>query len=491
MKNYFLLIFILILIPVFEENNNDPDFWLKEAQNSADNNNYEEALICHKKSIALAPDDGFYYARLGQFYLLYLKDSNNAIVNYKLAIGKGFNNSWMYYQMADAYESLGNKEEAKKNIEIALYSAKNKLKSIKTIDDDINYYQKELFASYGRLIKYYNDIDDYDNALKVINEGLSIKQDSDKWIFVYQTCRTYYWLGYIAFGSQRWDDALFYFDKIIKLRGNNKAVNDKYTDLEITIDLVKKRKDLGQIRPQYTHKILVFNINETDVDMKNLEGNDVKIKSKLTEQQKKYSRISSNAFRSYIEALSGGKISVSFNTIDVNNPMKKLILDSSSDYENEDDAVTRYLDINYLGTDLSRFFYDNANYYDTYFFIWSSQDYNIANAGMEFYPVNQKGDTIKRGFIQIPGERFLYNGPYLLLHEFFHVVENIADIFPRHGMRDENRSNFPDWKGSEELDYYYWHFQNTIPQKMADMEKETGLKGYENFSFLNRYKLKK
>jgi len=60
--------------------------------------------------------------------------------------------------------------------------------------------------------------------------------------------------------------------------------------------------------------------------------------------------------------------------------------------------------------------------------------------------------------------------PIVVMHEFFHVIEAKLKITP-HGYYPSNRSKFPDWKGTEQLDYYRWQFAANFPSLL-------GAKGY-------------
>jgi hypothetical protein len=61
-----------------------------------------------------------------------------------------------------------------------------------------------------------------------------------------------------------------------------------------------------------------------------------------------------------------------------------------------------------------------------------------------------------------------------LLHEFFHTIENLTGISPAHGFRSPEQ--FPEWKGTTELDYYRRHFETTLSRF-----------GFDKLNFINRY----
>jgi hypothetical protein len=55
------------------------------------------------------------------------------------------------------------------------------------------------------------------------------------------------------------------------------------------------------------------------------------------------------------------------------------------------------------------------------------------------------------------------------LHEFFHAFEMKLNI-PNHGFWNENREKyFPAWKGTDEFDYYRWHFAGTFKKAGYDI----------------------
>ncbi len=64
----------------------------------------------------------------------------------------------------------------------------------------------------------------------------------------------------------------------------------------------------------------------------------------------------------------------------------------------------------------------------------------------------------------------------LLLHEFFHTCEPLANIHVSHGFLDVNRIYFPEWTGKGKSDYYTWHFKTTFSKL-----------GWKNVSYRRRY----
>ncbi|HMV80536.1 MAG TPA: hypothetical protein PK453_21225 [Leptospiraceae bacterium] len=70
-----------------------------------------------------------------------------------------------------------------------------------------------------------------------------------------------------------------------------------------------------------------------------------------------------------------------------------------------------------------------------------------------------------RGFVQHSASWVDSSAYQVLYHEFFHSIEDIAGITPKHGFFPENRKHFPGWKGRDEYDYFKWHFETGLRKK--------------------------
>ncbi|HNL00181.1 MAG TPA: hypothetical protein PKK45_14325 [Leptospiraceae bacterium] len=100
------------------------------------------------------------------------------------------------------------------------------------------------------------------------------------------------------------------------------------------------------------------------------------------------------------------------------------------------------------------------------------------NIGVQFYHYDPGLDYMNCG--ACPGPNGIGFYPHVYMHEFFHVVESRFGIQPVHGFTMPQK--FPAWKGSDEVDYYWWQIGQNIPSL-----KKPGRRGnWSDFSFRER-----
>ncbi len=274
------------------------------------------------------------------------------------------------------------------------------------------------------------------------------------WILL-QTAGAYLWAGHFYFGQGEWKRGEIFFQKAADAAEEGNFPHKKYAFFAAAC---RARRSMGRIKPDYIHKIQIVFVKKTDVHL--VDGKKIHIQGKVTERQKKLALIGVRSMKSLWETMSCGKLSAEIRVFEFNGTIKKLRVEETGAASKK----RRWrLEEASLCADLEPLLTKTVGDTDTYCFIWSSREFNIANAGSWTYFL-AKGRKVHRGFVQIPSERLLVNAPFLFVHEFFHVLENTAGIRPRHGFSEKNRRLFPGYKGSHELEYYQWHFRNTFPR---------------------------
>jgi tetratricopeptide (TPR) repeat protein len=239
--------------------------------------------------------------------------------------------------------------------------------------------------------------------------------------------------GHVAFAGGSYDEATAHYGEAIRL-------GSTWDWLPELITTAKHRKELGEIKPVAVHKACLIYVTELYEDGKKSTNKGV------TENEKKKWRMYAELMNKIVESFSEGQWSMTFD---------------------EKDAVSSYksdTDLNPANPDhlnLEEFFFENANTYDGYMTI--AHTISPARGLARQYPhVHGVLYGPHRGMLAVNAGT---HGFDVLFHEFFHTVEWVSGGIggPAHGFRDEFRHHFPEWKGSNEFDYYRWHFQTTLP----------------------------
>ena len=109
--------------------------------------------------------------------------------------------------------------------------------------------------------------------------------------------------------------------------------------------------------------------------------------------------------------------------------------------------------------------------YDTFFVYFDGTPYKAPRPSASvLYSENFRnlfGTRRQLGFITIPLLSY-HASEGVYVHEYFHLLENLYSISPRHGFspdhhyQDNKRQYFPDWKGSGQFPYYRYQFRTII-----------------------------
>ncbi|HQE59587.1 MAG TPA: transglutaminase domain-containing protein, partial [Spirochaetota bacterium] len=241
--------------------------------------------------------------------------------------------------------------------------------------------------------------------------------------------------------------------------------------------VIKAGEKNKSVKPLYVHRMKIIIIPETDAKD---EGNTVHIKSSVTDEDVFMTNLSAKFVKRFIEASTGGKLGMD---IVVDKPSIKLTrIKDNSDIDTEN-RKNRTPDLDYFVSQNEDYFIKAVNDFDTFVLIWSAKEFNVANGGQRRYNFSSADISVMRGYNQITAERISYNGPDLLLHEFFHTIEKLGRVPVQHGYYKENRRNYPEWKGVNGNDYYFWQLSENIPKILRDKFSED----YSSFSFIKKY----
>lgn len=154
-----------------------------------------------------------------------------------------------------------------------------------------------------------------------------------------------YNLGHLAFAELRHQDALGHFslvEEYIEIHPDQRLIFDHhYRDFSM-IEIVRRHWDLGRFSPATRHKILVMYISRTDASY---EGNP--IRETLTTEMKKQAELAQEVCKRYVEAMSGGELTLSFARMDCVSTVTGLKSFQSMDH-GIDPIVTFHADLESL-----------------------------------------------------------------------------------------------------------------------------------------------
>ena len=243
------------------------------------------------------------------------------------------------------------------------------------------------------------------------------------------------WRGHAAFSEGRYDDAISEYQANI----DGGADWAWYPEM---IETVRKKKELGEITPADTQRIIAIFMTEV------VEYTDsgIFISDDVTPEKKAEWVIVFGVMQKTIEAWSNGNFTLDFDTISSSYHIEK--------HEGLSPNPARY-------NNLENWHFKNMKYYDSFATLSKVISPARGLAAQQAY-LHYEIYGPDRGMFAVNG---LNHGFPTLLHEFFHSIEWVSGVVHgvTHGYRDEYRDSFPDWTGETEYDYYRWHFETTIP----------------------------
>ena len=333
--------------------------------------------------------------------------------------------------------------------------------------------------------------DDFPAMLAAAEEAYTLAPDHLKTRFARKVALAAWWQGHHEFGKANWQQAVDLFGRISELASQYphiaKSWGPNLLDSDTHLQLARRMLAQPRRQPEYTHRFLLVFLHEVSVDQPGLHNNRVTGTTVLNEQQKSRANRAFSALRGYLESLSQGRLSSTFTTLEYPGTVRTLRIrpDGTS-------GEIREPDLNSATPSLWPFLRDRYQQVDTIVYIWGGGGDKLAQyatgGSLPHVLIPWTVSSPLRGFIQIPGHRLINSyAPLLVMHEFFHTVESMSGIKPNHGYKPASRDQFPDWKGTSQLDYYRWHFDNTIPQRFNTKTDFKPERGWANLNFPLRH----
>ncbi|MBN2651180.1 MAG: hypothetical protein JXR63_02270 [Spirochaetales bacterium] len=458
-KKIFVVLIFLLNWAIFA----DSKEFLSLADGYNKSKDFENALKYYLLA-ADSSDDGFYSARLGQFYYFSLKDYQKAVEAFAVGYEKGFRRrGWLYVQCGNSYKFLGNRDKALYWFELGIANISETSRTELSQNREL----LSLYANYCGALTYFRDFLAADEVGKA---GLAIFSETDDYGFLNSYVRNLHWLSMEFFTGEKWGLAVETIKMAMELSVRNPDLKKRfYSEYELLSRVYINRARLGEITPIQRYRMDILIISETDaVD----EAGKKVISSKVLDVEKEMTALSAGFVKRFIESGTNGQVTIDYKIEEVDFVLKKVA--PSGKYW--------IPDLDFLLAENQAFFASSIASVDSYVLIWSAKEFNQANGGQRRFILPESGISVIRGYAHVTSERMNINGPDLLLHEFFHTVEKIFSISPLHGYYEENRSAFPDWKGLNGNDYYFWHFQESIPAYLKKKGRD-----YRDFNFISRY----
>lgn len=447
----FLSMFLVFFFQTnLKADNKEAKKYHREAERYIKKKEIKNAVIMMGNAIKSDPTNGYYDFYTGYIYLYKTENKKKALEYLESAESKGYTSPLLYRRKGMCYFHLKQFHRAIEVIEKSITLNMEKLEEAEKKNDrsEIKALNKEIANSYVWLTKLYDALNmplEYHKAAL-----LGYKHNpNDHWLPGLVN-NSWLPLGHYYFAEKK-------YDKAAEAYKNAEKNGAKWSWLSDVINIVKRLKRFPKPNPIYVHKIALLYVKENIMIRK--PGHHV-ISDDISEHQIKKARQSQKIMKQIVELFSEGKFTVEFE--------EKVGVLTFNEF-----SLLRRTHPDHLN--LGRYFYENMNNIDTFVTMsnTNSPNYGIGNfGGSRQYPyINGVSYGPPRGMLLLSGG----SGFSTLLHEFFHTLENLANISPSHGFRQPNR--FPDWKGKTELDYYEWHFKTTLKNH-----------GWKNLNFKDRYR---
>ena len=329
--------------------------------------------------------------------------------------------------------------------------------------------------------------------------------------------RTYTsWLMYVsvfqgqtAIYANDHERALMYFNTALEMKKDldpdEKSANGELYTIRRYIDLIKEHARYSGIKPQYIHRVQALYIKHTDLkDVVDANGKPVVSKGDIADELIEGSVRYQNMLKFYIETLTKGRVSLSFDRRIVDTTLTRAYIHVP------DKKTTKFRpDFNSTTESLGPILFEGRNRYDTTIYYFNNDNFTVMIYAMGvpniYIPYTWYGPA--RGSVGLMlGAKTLPKNPtytsnfthiWIIFHEFFHVIERMSGgIQPQHAYLSENmaraRQNYPDWIPdmnpvwtATEYSWYRYHLHNTVPERMEKKAAETGLHPpFRNFSFV-------
>lgn len=327
-----------------------------------------------------------------------------------------------------------------------------------------------------------------------------------RWRYMYLAV----YMGQQALFSGNHDKALELFTTAFELKkAMSKNEDVEFVTIKRFIELTEDHKKLSPINPDYVYKIKVLYIMNTD--LKNSfdnNNNPAILKGTIPKNLMGNNKRNHEMLRIYVETLSKGRLSLSFDTEKINATLTRV-----TPHGQAGENTVFQPDFDSVQPSLTPLFYKGRNTYDStllywysgklYFWPWTSW----GEGGVPIVPYTWRSSAMRSNILFGSGEEapqwnYISNiaHHFVWLHEFFHITEYMSgNIAPQHAHLPEEfpkaRVNSPAWVPdmnkswtATEYSWYKYHYLNTLPKRTEELAGQTGLSpAWRYFSYVNRF----
>lgn len=234
-----------------------------------------------------------------------------------------------------------------------------------------------------------------------------------------------------------------------------KGFNQLTYDIPI-LDVVGARSRLVMVPNPIVHRCLVLYVKKTSLSRNPAATNS------LTSEMIRRADISQGSFTRYVELLSEGRLTLHFER-HLLDALLTAVATATNTYDGDLLAIHK-AEISSIRP-FPEALLARMDRFDSLLIYWDATGLTGRPTGGVWPVPIGGGRQVLRGYMQFPGN---YEWPGTLLHEFFHTLEDLYGISPRHGFNDGTRKRFPGWEGVGQFDYYRWHFKTTLIPKGFD-----------------------
>ena len=445
--SFFLFLFIYFLsfsLPA-EKVSEKASIFYKNSLNYEKKGQIDRAISEAIKAESLDPSYWRYSWHLGELYLYHKKDGEKCLKAYTDAIQKGYDQPISYHKQAHCYYEMQSYAESIDHFLLSIEKNKIRLKNSEAEKNikDADHARYQIGDSYSWLAHLYIKKERFLSSYEAAKETEKYDPDKRNLSVMLHDGISRVLYNAISYGNlERALELCKEEEKIVSRYGREP---DPRIPRKTLCTLIEKRIRLGKIQPVYTHKITVFYFRhlETKYSWKNKI---ITINRKMTEAEQRTSIIYMNVLSMMIESMSDGKLSLAWERIYLSGPLKDVVPNESKEevspvFNSHPEFIKQYK--------------KKMDTLDTAYFIWNGPTGEAKGGSGKI-----AGIPPVRGFVVIHPEHSMG----IWLHEFFHVVENIAGISPSHGYYKQQRKYFPAWKGEtgNQTDYFHWHFQTSV-----------------------------
>lgn len=432
---------------------------------------FDEGVAAFAQAEAIYPDGGYYATRLGSLYRD-REDYATAMQHYDRALGQGGANET--YPLRERGIALCRQQlfsEALSTFESAMRVTTERKENV-----------REALYVLGYHALCLRDAGRFQEAVQIADRGLAMSQGAPIFELAEAKVHSEVWLGHEAIAAGRYQEASAHYAES-ELVGQRSPAHREWIQKTVEVANLRKLADLrlaaeqsGQ-QPEYVHRIQVFYIKRSKLDFVASNGQHIAVEDEITSLQRQRSEFFLQILKKHVEAMSGNRLTLDFRMKELDTTLTELKRDFW------DGREVRSPELDSLPDAIAKHFCEATQSADTFWIFWPGKGAaTTANGGASLFPcVPYQLYTPMRGYVTFPADWKSPDAPLGYMHEFFHDIEAMVRIPVTHGFLPQNRGKFPGWRGSGQLDYFAWQFQNALPgNQPADNT-------FANLNYLSRH----